>query len=260
MDIDFGMAFEHVVVIDSARNLIVHSDFALSDRRLGDSWFTKNAVGIMIDGNDSLFLRGDTLRVAYDTNSNDIHYVQAYHNVRFFRHDLQGACDSLAYIMKDSMLTMFYSPIVWSNNDQLTGDTIRMLLAQNRPKNMYLQNRAFIISKGYHEGHFNQVKGLELTGFFNDSSELERIKVVENVETIYFVIDDADTSLIGILKVKAAEMEIMLEQRAIVNINYFKPEDGAMYPERELPKEHRYLRDFLWQVDRRPKSKFDILP
>jgi hypothetical protein len=185
----------------------------------------------------------------------------AYYNVQFFFFFLQGACDSLAYEMKDSTLTMFDSPIVWTNKDQLTGDTIRILLSENKPKEMYLMNRAFIASKGYYEGHYNQVKGVEVTGFFNDSSELERINVYENVETIYFVTDDADSSLMGILKVKSEQMEILLEHQSIVSINYFHPEeDGAMYPETELPTQDRYLRGFLWQTDRRPKSKFDIWP
>jgi lipopolysaccharide export system protein LptA len=260
MDVDFGMAFENVIVIDTVHDIIVHSDFALNNRKNGYAWFTKNAVGIVISDNDSLFLRGDTLWIAYDTSTNDVHHMLAYYNVQFFRHDMQGACDSMSYVMADSMMTMFGNPIAWANNDQLTGDTIRVLLSENKPKNMYLLNRAFMISKGYHTGHFNQVKGKEVIGFFNDSSELERINVFEKVETIYFVTDDADSSLIGIIKGTSEEMEIIFENRAVVGIRYFNPNDGAMFPDAELPAEGRFLRGFLWLDERRPKSKFDIWP
>ncbi|MCL2682367.1 MAG: hypothetical protein FWE63_02625 [Bacteroidales bacterium] len=258
MKVDFGQAFENVVVIDSARDVIVYSDFAQSDRRIGEAWFTKNPVGIMINDGDSLFVRGDTLRIVYDTSTNDVHHMLAYYNVRFFRHDMQGAGDSMSYEVRDSILTMFGSPIVWSGNDQLTADTIRVFLSNNRPQYMHLLNRAFIASKGYYEGHFNQVKGWKMIGVFNDSSELERVKVYENAETVYFVIDDADTSLIGILKVNSDEIEFILEDQAMVSITYYTPEDGAMYPEWELPVTDRFLKGFLWQDDRRPKSKFDI--
>ncbi len=257
MEDDFGMAFDHVTVIDSVQDLIIHSDFALSDKKRGDAWFTKNAVGILISDNDSLFLRGDTLRIAYDSNSN-VRHMLAYHNVRYFRTDMQGACDSLAYVMTDSTLTMFGSPIIWTTGDQLTGDTIRIVMSDNKPKNMYLLEHSFIISKSYHEGNFNQIKGRLTTGFFNDSSELERIDVDENVETVYFVTDDADSSLIGILKVNSVRLEIGLEQQAIVTINYFTPEDGSMFPEADLPPEKRLLKGFLLQNERRPRSKFDI--
>jgi lipopolysaccharide export system protein LptA len=265
MDTDFGVAFENVIVIDSVNDIIIHCDFALSDKKNGDSWFTKNAVGIMISEGDSLFLRGDTLRIAYDSNE-EVRHMLAFYNVQFFRHDIQGASDSLAYVMADSTLTMFGSPIVWTNNDQLTGDTIRMLMSENRPKTAHLLNRAFIISKGYHEGHFNQTKGGEAIGFFTDSSELELIKVNERVETIYFVMEDADSSLIGILKVNNAErMRITLENLSITDIMYLEPPengviDGAMYPDAELSEKDRYLKGFLWQADRRPMSKFDIWP
>jgi len=264
MDIDFGKAFNNVVAIDSANEIIIHSDFALTDRRIGDAWFTDNAVGIFINEGDSLFLRGDTLRIAYDTSTNDMIHMLAYHNVRFFRHDMQGVSDSLAYVAEDSTVTMFGNPIVWSNNDQMTGDTIRMLLSENMPKLMYLINRAFIVSKGYYEGQFNQIKGREVIGFFNDSSELEIIRVFENVETIYFVMDDLDNSLIGILKQPADEMEMRLEDRVIVSITYHNIGDGtlqgSMFPDWDLPVEERFLKGFLWQIERRPMSKYDIWP
>ena len=262
MDTDFGEAFNNVTAIDSANDIIIHSDFALSNRQQGDAWFTKNAVAIVISDGDSLYLRGDTLRIAYDTSTNEVIHMLAYYDVLFFRHDMQGASDSMAYVMVDSMLTMFGNPIVWSHNDQLTGDTIQILMTDNnsRPQRMYLQNKAFITSKGYHEGHFNQVKGWKIIGFFNDSAELETIRVFENVETVYFVTDDADSSLIGILKVNANEMEITLEEQVVISINYLDPEDGSMFPDAELPLEDRYLRGFLWQVNRRPMSKFDIWP
>jgi lipopolysaccharide export system protein LptA len=262
MDIDFGKAFENVILIDTIQNVIVHSDFALSDRRQGDAWFTNNAWAVMIDDGDSLFLRGDTLRIAYDTSSNDINHMLAYHNVRFFRDDMQGAGDSLVYVVPDSTITMFGNPIVWTGDDQMTGDTIRIVLSENRPKFMYMWERAFIISKSHHEGNFNQIRGDEIIGYFNDSSELETIRGFENVKTIYYITDDADNSLIGILVVGAEEMEMKIEDRAIVSINYLRPDEegGSMFPDTELPLEARFLEGFLWQIERRPMSKFDIIP
>ncbi len=257
MELDFGEAFNNVVVIDSIRDLIIHSDYALNNKKQGDAWFTKNPVGILISENDSLFLRGDTLRMVYDTNEN-IHHVLAFYNVLFYRTDLQGACDSLAYVMADSTMTMFGSPIAWSNDDQLTGDTIRLLLSDNKPKQMFLQNHAFIASKGHYEGQFNQIKGVLVEGFFNDSSELQNVTANEKVETIYFVTDDTDNSLIGILKQNSVRMEMTLEQQTISTINYITPDPGTMFTEAELPVADRFLKGFLWQVERRPKSRSDI--
>lgn len=260
MEIDFGMAFNNVIAIDSINDIIVHSDFALTDRRIGDAWFTKNPVAIFIDNGDSLFLRGDTLRILYDTVTNDVIHMLAYHNVRFFRHDMQGVGDSLAYVVADSTLTMFGDPIVWSNDDQMTSDTIRILLSENRPKHMYLLNRAFIVSKGYHEGIFNQIRGREAIGLFNDSSDLESIQMFENVETVYFIMDDSDNSLIGILKQPAEEMKMRFEDRVIVGISYRRPGPGSMFPYGDLPEADRFLEGFSWQIERRPSSKYDIFP
>ncbi|MCL2414860.1 MAG: hypothetical protein FWC94_06380 [Bacteroidales bacterium] len=260
MEIDFGMAFNNVIAIDSANDIIIHSDFALTDRRIGEAWFTENPVAIFIDNGDSLFLRGDTLRILYDTVTDDIIHMLAYHNVRFFRHDMQGVGDSLAYVVADSTLTLFGDPIVWSNDDQMTSDTIRILLADNRPQHMYLLNQAFIVSRGYHEGIFNQIRGREAIGFFNDSSDLESIQVFENVETVYFIMDDSDNSLIGILKQPAEEMKMRIENQVVISINYLRPGSGSMFPYDELPAEERFLQGFSWQIERRPKSRDDIFP
>jgi hypothetical protein len=175
---------------------------------------------------------------------------------------MQGAGDSLSYVVVDSTITLFKNPIVWTGDDQMTGDTIRVFLSENKPKSAYLWDHAFIISKGYYEGHFNQIKGLEIVGYFNDSSELETIRAFENVKTIYYVTDDVDNSLIGILVLDSEEMELKIENQEIVTINYLRPveEGGSMFPDTELPLEDRFLEGFLWQIDRRPKSKFDIIP
>jgi len=258
MEIDFGKAFGNVIAIDSANDVIIHSDFALTDRRVGDAWFTENPVAIFIENGDSLFLRGDTLRVLYDTVTDEVIHMLAFHNVRFFRHDMQGAGDSLAYVVADSMLTMFGNPIVWAGNDQMTSDTIRILLEDNRPKQMYLLNQAFIVSRGYHEGVFNQIRGRDAIGFFNEESDLESIQVFENVETVYFIIDDYDNSLIGILVQPAEEMEMRIENQVAVSINYHRPGPGTMFPDHQLPESERFLDGFSWQIERRPQSREDI--
>lgn len=51
-------------------------------------------------------------------------YFQAYRNVRIFSDSLQAVSDSLFYSGKDSIFKLFQEPIVWANDNQVTGDTI----------------------------------------------------------------------------------------------------------------------------------------
>lgn len=56
----------------------------------------------------------------------------AYKNVKIFKSDMQGVADSLAYIPKDSTLHMYTQPILWNNENQMTADSIYMVLKNKR--------------------------------------------------------------------------------------------------------------------------------
>ena len=71
-------------------------------------------------------LRADTLKTVPDTIPNE-KIIQAYFNVKFFRQDLQGKCDSLVYYSKDSTLCLFHDPILWSGDNQMTSDYMEMV-------------------------------------------------------------------------------------------------------------------------------------
>ncbi|GHS86897.1 hypothetical protein FACS1894201_07980 [Bacteroidia bacterium] len=256
---EYGEAMSHVVMIDSVRDMTVYCDYALNQRKLGNALFTKNVLGMMMSDADTLFFNSDTLYLTYDSTET-MQVIQAYHGVRFFRQDMQGCCDSLCYVAGDSTMRMYQNPILWSNSDQITGDSIILFLSNKKPQTMNLSNHAFVISQGFDTTQFNQLKGQTLKGFFNDSSQLERVDIMHDVETLYYVIDEKDSTLIGILKVNAKEMTMHLSEQRIESIRYLKPDDGSMFPESELPVEDRILTGFTWQDALRPKTKTDVFP
>jgi hypothetical protein len=248
-----------VKVIDTVQKIIIHSQYALNRKHRGDALFTDDILAILIDEDehdksDSLFLNSDTLRMKYDSLEN-IESICAYYKVRFFREDMQGVCDSLVYLMTDSTMRMYYNPILWSNQDQLTGDSVIMYLSNNKPDSMLLGDRAFIVSQSYDTLNFNQIKGRNLKGYFNIDSKLEQVEIFTGVETIYYVTDDADSSLVGILKVKSQDMTIRLLNQKIHRITYRQPEAGTMYPEKDLPLSDRVLQGYFWHNTLRPKSR-----
>lgn len=56
-------------------------------------------------------------------------FFEAYYNVRIYSDSLQAGGDSLFYSLEDSVFRLFKSPVVWANNNQITGDTIYLYLA-----------------------------------------------------------------------------------------------------------------------------------
>ncbi len=253
-----GNAYSNVVVVDTINDMVIKSDYGENDEYKGFAMFTKKATGIIISENDSLFLHGDTLRITYDT-ANHVENIFAYFKVKFFRTDMQGKCDSLVYQMKDSVMTMHRNPILWNAENQITSDTISMFIANNKPKKMFMTNNAFIVSSNKKDSTwFNQIKGIDMIGYFNDSTQMERIDVIGNTETIYYVMDEGSNELIGINKVAGKSMRIDVENNAIGGINIFEPYNAALYPLEEISPRNRILKGFMWLDKYRPKKMEDI--
>ena len=50
--------------------------------------------------------------------------MRAYHGCRIFSKDLQAKCDSLSYSFQDSVIRLYKSPVLWSEENQLTSDSM----------------------------------------------------------------------------------------------------------------------------------------
>ena len=249
-----GKATRNVSLIDTSRNILVKGNNSLYNEKGGYSYITDSATAILVDKSDSLFLHADTLKVLFDEEQ-DAEILYAYNRSRFFKSDLQGKCDSLVYDFKDSTITLYKEPVIWSEDNQLLADTIIMFTNNNQVEKMILNNYALIISQD-DTNSFNQIKGKNMTSFFKDN-ELNKIIVEGNSETIYYIREE-DRSLIGINQASSSEMLIFLENNEFKTITYIDDPEATLYPEEEIPPQERRLKGFIWLDELRPKNRFDI--
>jgi lipopolysaccharide export system protein LptA len=256
-EIGFGIAQNHVTIMDTSRGYIVKGDYGEYSENGGLSWITDNALLILIDKekNDSLFLHADTLKMHFDTAQNP-QLMLAYFHVKFFSKDFQGVCDSLIYNVEDSLGYMYYSPVLWNDKNQLFGDTIKFTVIDSVTSRFELLKDAFIIVDVYDEVEFNQVKGKNIIGLIRNN-KLEQVDVINNVELIYYVMDE-DTLLLGINRMEANEMKIFLKENQIEELRFYDYPDGKFWSDKELPINDRILKDFRWFVAYRPKEIRDI--
>ena len=253
----FGIAKSNVTMVDTARSFIVKGHYGEYFENGGWTWMTDRALLILYDKekNDSLYLHADTLKMHFDSVQ-DPQLLLAYFHVKFFSKDFQGACDSLIYNVVDSVGMMYYSPVVWNDKNQMTGDTIRFSVIDSVNSQIELLQNAFIISDVYDEVEFNQVKGKNIVGFIREE-ELKQVNVIHNVELIYYVMDD-DTLLIGINRMETNEMKIFLKNNEIEELRFYEYPDGKFWSDKELPKDDRLLKDFRWLDIYRAKEIADI--
>lgn len=250
----FGRGWKNVRLVDSVKNYILQGDYIeFVEKEYAD--VTDSSLLTLINDGDSLFLHADTLHILFDSTSNPTK-MYAFNHVKFFQKDLQGACDSMTYFVEDSLITMYFSPVVWSGENQLTADSIVFRIIDSLNMELELRHSAFVASPLFKETEFNQVKGLRIIGKIHDQ-KLTRVDVIGNAECLYYILEE-DSSLIGINSAITSEMTLIFDQNEISTITFYNNPDGKLYPDKELAKEDRLLKDFKWLNTYRPNEVMDI--
>lgn len=248
----YAKALSDVVLEDTTYKAIMKGEFAEMWRNQGKCMMTDNLRGIYYEEVDTLFAKADTVYVYFDTLTNDIQHIKAFNDVRFFRNDIQGKCDSIHYSVADSTVYMRVEPVIWAEESQMTGDSINIVIKNQAIDSLLMYPNAFVIQQDSIQG-FNQVKGKQVTVYFNDN-EIDYMFNEGNAETVYWLRED-DGSLIGINFSQSAEMIITVRDKQISNIRYFNSIKETLYPEEQLQENQEYLKGFLWQEEKKPTKK-----
>lgn len=252
----FGRAVNNIVMTDTAQDMIVKGNLAHYYKKEGYVRVMDRALAIQGDEEDTLYLHADTLKAIFDTTTNDIKQLFAWKHTRFYKKDIQGVCDSLYFDYPDSVIKLFGLPIMWSEENQLTADTIIIFTGDQTVKELHMYSNA-MMSSNDSLSFFNQIKGKTMKGYFKDN-ELKVVDVIGNAESVYFVREE-NGSLVGVNKTQGRRMKIFVENKKIHFITYFEKSDGNMYPEQNFTTEITRLKGFVWHIAQRPKDKNDVL-
>lgn len=251
----YARAYSRVVMHDTTKNIFLKGHFAEYFEKMGYTYVTDSAEAVFVEKADTLFLHADTLRLTFDTARTAKKFF-AFPDARFFRSDLQGIADSIIWTYSDSTVRMYGLPVMWSDDYQLTSDSMRLYISKQQPDSMLMFNSAFIIETDDSTNTFNQIKGRNMKGFFK-KGKIYRFNVKGNAETVYYVRED-DGSLTGINFAVSSDMQIIIQDNDITDILYYKSPDGALYPENEFPADKKKLQGFKWYGEMRPINRNDI--
>ena len=252
---NIGHAYGQVQILDTTKRVLIKGTIGEMWKTRGMAYVTDSATAITYDKNgDSLYISADTLWLFFDKNQ-QTKKILAYYNVRFFKKDLQGKCDSLSYSMEDSTIRLYYEPVLWSKKNQLTADSMTIAIVDNVPDSLVMYSSAFIVMQDTTET-FNQIKGRNMIGHFS-GSELKNIDVDGNAQTVFYLRDE-DDYLIGINRAESSTMSIRLLNGELKSISYNEDAKETTYPPEKFPAEGKKLKGFNWFEDFRPKDKMDI--
>lgn len=252
---EFASATRNVKITDSINRGIVKGHYAEVFQKKDSMYVTKRAVAVNFVENDSVYIHGKKLMV---TGKEDNRILRAFNNVRFFKTDMSGKCDSIHSSAKNSLTKLIGNPILWNGESQITGDIMHLIGNSKTQKldSLKVLNNTFIISKDTLGTGYNQIKGLNLYGKFEEG-KLHDVDIIKNAEVIYYMRND-EKELIGINKNVSSKISILFDKNTIETITFFQQVDGDIYPEEELEEYDRKFKGFKWRADERIKSKDDI--
>ena len=251
----------NICLLDTANHGALLGDYGFVDRNKEYAFMTKKAAAVTFQPKeDSLFLRADTLKVynlrnrkAVDKDSL-IRFAKALLHVRFFRADLQGACDSLVYTTKDSVMYMYGVPLIWNEQNQISADSISIYTKNQKVDRAEMVLNSFIAQKET-DKYFNQIRGRSMTAYFKDN-KISRVDVKGNGQTVYFVKDS--TVIKGVNLATSSGIGINLSEGKVENMVFRVKPESNMFPLEKVEESQLKLKGFKWTPDNRPLTRFDI--
>jgi lipopolysaccharide export system protein LptA len=248
-----GEVFGYIYLEDSERKGIIRGNYGFYNEKTEYGFATDSAFAIDYSGQDSLFLHGDTLVMSTDSTFRDI---KAYYNVRFYRADIQGICDSIHYSSRDSMIYMVGHPVVWNENNQISGFQINVHLNDSTIEKAIVKDNALAVQDRGEGDQFNQLSGRDMTAYFRDG-EIYHVLVEGNAESLYYLVEE-DKTIIGLNRTESPYLSIDIADEQIKRLKVWPSTKAVTTPLPQLQPEQKRLERFVWLDYLRPTGPDDI--
>lgn len=258
----FAKASRNIVVIDTVNRTYIYGDKGSYWEKTQEAEVTENPYAMMIDKEDTLFLRSDklflrTLKKDTVTNKDSTYkLLKALGNVKFFRSDLQGKCDSMIYNSNDSTLKMYVEPVLWNQTNQMSANEIVIFSEQQSLRQVDFIGSAFMISKET-DLYFNQMQGKTIFARFLDG-KLNKVDVKGNGQAVYFVKEKDTITMVN--QAECSNISIKIKNNSPAKITFLEKPISNFHPISKIDIEEINLKGFKWFESIRPSNKFSIIP
>ena len=252
-------AFDNVIFNDTVNKGMMMCDYGHYEDSTGYALCTGRALAIDYSQRDSLFMHADTIKVfSYNLDTDSVYRVlHAYNKVRAYRIDIQAVCDSLVYSSLDSCMRMYHDPITWNMNQQLLGDEIQVFMKDSVIDHAHVIGNAFSIEELPRKDCYNQVSSKDMFAFFTEG-RIHEAQAKDNVITIYYPEDKADSSYVGLVYMETSELRVFMDSVGKMSRIWAPKSEGTMYPMSQIPPNRRLLQGFAWYDYVRPLNRDDV--
>ena len=258
---NYGEARGNVVITDPTNKVILDGDYGYHDDNAHYSYVTRRARAREFSQKDTIYLHADTLctlinHVVNDSVNDSVRVLRAFNQVRFYRNDVQGICDSLQLSEADTIINMYNHAVVWNLERQIFGDEINVHLNDSAADWAMLPLGGFM-AEHLGEIYYDELSGKKMKAWFEEK-ELRRLDVDGNVQVIMFP-QEKDSTYNKMVSAESSYMRLNLKPKQEVDRITMWPEvSGKVTPLYLAKKADLYLPQFQWYDALRPKSPDDI--
>ena len=247
--------------------------------RIGDQAESRPAVDDSLKVNDSLSLNdsltslniADSLAVvdslaAVDTvevevvqpDTTKIGFLEALHNVRIFKKDMQVVCDSLVYNDLDSLTRLYREPMIWQEvRRQYSADSITVVFDNGAMQKASLMSNSFITIQEDTK-LFDQIRAAEMLAFFDEKGGLKRFDALGGASALFFI--EENDAFATVNKTDSKMLSATFKNGDIERIYYYESPKNDGYPVVQLAEDEKLLKGFNWQPERRPEDRNAVTP
>lgn len=250
-----GEAFGSMILTDSVRSLRLEGDYGYFNQQTDSAYATGRARALEFSKSDTLYLHGREIRTFLTPDS--LRLMIANPEVRFWRVDLQGVCDSMTFVQQDSMLYMNGDPIIWNENRQIFGNTIKIHLNDSTVDRVELPDFAFV-AEAVEDEFFNQMSGKAMIARFEDG-ELRELELNGSVQAIMLP-EENDSTVNKIVNIESSSLQAFFLNRDIERAHLWPETTGTVTPLYLAKRSLLYLPKFRWEKAIRPSDPSDIFP
>ena len=251
--------FGNVIYHDTENKNMLLGEYCIYDNNTGNGYATINALGIDYSQKDSLWMHGDTIKIrTFYINTDSVQReIYCYNHVRAYRNDVQAVCDSLVFHSKDSCMTMYKDPVVWTQGSQLLGEEIKCYFNDSTIRYAEVLRQALSVELMDDSVHYNQISSRDMRAYFKDGA-LRENWAVSNVKVVYYPVDEADSTIIGLNYTETDTLKMYLTPDKKLDHIWMCKNVGTLYPLTQTPPEKHKLPTFAWFDYMRPVNKDDI--
>lgn len=202
--------------------------------------------------------RLDSIAALPVKDSTKVNFVRGIGRVKLFRKNIQVVCDSLLYNDFDSLARLFIDPVIWSeNNRQFNADSMYFVVEDGRLKRLNMMSNAFVhLQEQSDTNFFNQIRGAEMTAFFDTTSALQRYDAMGDATALFYMQENDVIATAN--KMESKMLSANFVNGEISKVHFYSAPKSNAFPLASMQKDDYTIKGFMWNPSLRPKSPADI--